>query len=203
MPSPCSDSKLLHGFGAVLHVFGEGVELGVEFGAFLLDRGKLAGQHHAQLGPHLLAQLGVALGLGGLALQRIHLARDFVENIVDAGEIQLGIFEAGFGETLLGFELRDSRGFFENRAAVGGTAAENLADASLLDQGVGFRAEAGAHEEFLNVAQAAEFAVEQVFAVAGAEQAARDYDFSCAELLLVEFAAADLEHDLRRAADRG
>ena len=61
--------ELLHGFGAVPHVFGEGVELGVEFGALLLDHGKLAGQNRAQLGAHLFAQLRIALGLGGLALQ--------------------------------------------------------------------------------------------------------------------------------------
>ena len=38
--------KLVHRLGAVLHVFGDGVELGVKFGAFLLDCGELAGQHH-------------------------------------------------------------------------------------------------------------------------------------------------------------
>ena len=196
--------ELLHGLGAMLHFLGEGVELGIEFGALLLDCGELAGQHEAQLGAHLLAQPGVALGLRGLALQRIHLARDFVEDVVDAGQIQLGVFEARFGETLLGLELRDAGGFFENRAAIGGTAAEDLADASLLDERVGLGAQAGAHEQFLNVAQAAELAVQQIFAVAGAEQAARDHDFAGVELLLVELAAANLQDDVRsRGSDGG
>ena len=189
--------ELLHCLGAMLHFFGERVELGVEFGAFVLDGGELAGQHEAQLGAHFFAQAGVALGFGGLALQRIHLARDFFEDVVDAREVQLGVFEARFGEALLGFEFRNAGGLFENRAAVGGAAAEDLADASLLDERVGLGAEAGAHEEFLNVAQAAEFAVEQIFAVAGAEQAAGDVDFSGVELLLVEFAAADFQDDVR------
>ena len=167
----------------MLHFFGEGVELRIEFGALHApDRGELAGQHDAQLGAHLVAQARVALGLRGLALQRIHLARDFFEDVVDAGQVQLGVFEAGFGEALLGLELGDAGGFFENRAAVGGTAAEDLADASLLDERVGLGPEAGAHEQFLNVAQAAELAVQQIFAVAGAEQAARDHDFSVHEI---------------------
>ena len=90
----------------------------------------------------------------------------------------------------------DAGGLFDDGAAVGRLAAEDLADASLLDDGVGLGPEAGAHEDVLNVAQAAELAVEQIFAFAGAEQAARDCDFSGLEGAL-ELAAADLEHDLR------
>ena len=195
--------ELLHGFGAVLHVLGQRLQLGVEFCAFLINRGKLTRQHHAKLGTHLFAQLGVALGLGGLALQRIHLACHFVENIVHARKVQFGIFEARFGQALLGLELGDSRGLFEDGPSICGAAAENLADSSLLDQSVGFWAEPRAHKEFLNVAQTAEFSVQQILAVAGAEQAARDDDFSCTELLLVEFSAANLKHNLRRGQGGG
>ena len=114
-----------------------------------------------------------------------------------AGKVQLGVFEARFGEALLGFEFRNAGSLFENGPAIGGAAAQDLADASLLDERVGLGAEAGAHEQFLNVAQAAEFAVEQVFAVAGAEQAARDRDLSVMELLLVKLAAANFENHVR------
>src|ERR1035438_1136722 len=48
----------------------------------------------------------------------------------------------------------------------------------------------------MNIAQTAEFAVQQVFTVAGAEQATRDYNFSGAELLLVELAAANLQNNV-------
>ena len=82
--------------------------------------GELAGQHDAQLGAHFVAQLGVALGLRGLALQRIHLARDFFEDVVDAGQVLLGVFEAGFRKALPGLELGDAGGLFDNGAAVGG-----------------------------------------------------------------------------------
>ena len=114
----------------------------------------------------------------GLALQRIHLPRDFLEDVIDAGQVLLGVFEARFGQPLLGLELGDAGSFFDDGAAVGGTAAQDLPDASLLDQGVGLRPQTGAHEEFLNIAQAAELAVQQVFAFAGAEQAAGDHDLA-------------------------
>ena len=58
---------------------------------------------------------------------------------------------------------------FNHRAAIGRTAAQNLPDASLLDERVRLRPQARAHEQFLNVAQAAELPVEKIFAVAGAE----------------------------------
>ncbi len=195
--------QLLHRLSTVLHVFGQSIELRVEFKALLVDSGKLARQNYSQLCAHLFAQLGVALGLRGLTLQRIHLSRDFVENIVHAGKIQLGVFQSSFGEALLGLEFRDSGCFFEDGSAIGWTAAEDLADAPLLDQRVGLRAETRAHEEFLNVAQAAEFAIQQILAVAGAEEATRHNDFSSTELLLVEFPATDLENDLWCADDGG
>ncbi len=55
--------QLLHGFGAVLHVFGKRVQLGIEFGALMFNRGELAGQHHTQLRAHLVAQPGIAFCL--------------------------------------------------------------------------------------------------------------------------------------------
>jgi len=75
-----------------------------------------------------------------------------------------------------------------------GLAAEELADALLADDGVGLGAEAGAHEDVLNVAEAAELAVEQIFAFAGAEEAAGDDDFAFLGRA-GEFAAADFEDD--------
>ena len=74
--------------------------------------------------------------------------------------------------------LGDAGGFFNDGAAIGGLAAQDLADAALLDDGVRLRAKAGAHKDVLNVAQAAELAVQQVLAFTRAEQAARDLDFA-------------------------
>src|ERR1019366_9429069 len=101
-----------------------------------------------------------------------------VKDVVDASQIQLGVFEASFCEALAGLELGDAGGLFDDGAAVGRFAAEDLSDATLFDDGVGLRPEARSHEDVLNVAQTAEFSVEQVFAFTGAEQAAGDCDLS-------------------------
>src|SRR5271163_4638116 len=190
--------ELLYGLAAMLHLFRQRIKLRIEFGAFLVNSGKLTREDDAQLRAHFFPQTRIALGLRRLAFQRIHLPRDFFKNVVDAVQVQLGVFQARLGETLLAFEFGDAGRLLENRAAVRGTAAQDLADAALFNQRVRLRAQARAHEKFLNVAQAAEFSIQQIFAVAGAEQAARDHDFSAVKLLLVEFAATDLQHNVRR-----
>ena len=69
-------------------------------------------------------------------------------------------------QTLLSLELGDAGGLFDNGAPVVRLAAENLADAALLDDGVRFGTETGPHEDILYVAQAAELSVQQIFALA-------------------------------------
>ena len=85
-------------------------------------------------------------------------------------------------------------GLFDDGAAVGGLAAEDLPDAPLLDDGVGLGAEARAHEDVLNVAQAAELAVQQIFAFAGAER--RRVIWISPHEGALEFAAPDLEDNV-------
>ncbi len=157
---------------------------------------ELADQQHAKFGAHLVAQPAITLGLRGLPLQRVHLARDFVKDVVDAGQVLLGVFQARFRQSLACLELGDAGGLFDDGAAVGGLAAEDLTDTALFDDGVRFRAQTGAHEDVLNVAQTAQLAVEQILALAGTEQAARDGDLASFKRAL-EFAAADLQHDVR------
>src|SRR4029077_13603620 len=111
---------LLNGFSLLTHFFRDGADLRVERRALLLELSKLAGQDQAQLGPHLFAKLGVAFCLGGLTLQRIHLTRDFLENIIHAGQILLGIFETCFSQPLLGFELGDAGSLFDDGPAISG-----------------------------------------------------------------------------------
>ncbi len=132
-----------------------------------------------------------------------HLLGDFFEDVVDAGEVLLGGLEAELGEALFGLEAGDAGGLFDDGAAVEGLGAEQLADALLADDGVGLAAEAGAHEDVLNVAQAADLAVEQIFGVAGAEEAAGDGDLAGADRGAAELAAADLEDDVVRVGGEG
>ncbi len=179
------------------------VDLGGESGDLFGGGGLLgvklrhaAGEHDAKAGAELFAERAVTLGLGGLALEGGHLSGDFVEDVVDAGEILLGGFEAKFGETLFRLEAGDAGGLFDDGAAVVGLGGEKLADALLADDGVGFATEAGAHEDVLNVAETADLAVEEVLAVAGAEEAAGDGEFAGADGGAAEFAAADLQDDI-------
>src|SRR4051812_43504715 len=168
------------------HLVSQRVQLEIDLSTLVLDRRELTSQHHAQLGAHLVPQARVAFGLRSLALQGIHLARYFFKDVVDACQIEFCVFQACLGETLLRLELRDAGSLFKNGAAIGGTAAQNLPNAALLDESVRLGAQPGAHEEFLDVAQAAELAIKQVFAVAGPEQPARDHDLAVMELLLIE-----------------
>ena len=110
----------------------------------------------------------------------------------------LADFEPKLGEALLGLEAGDAGGLFDDAAAVERLGAEQLADALLPDDGVGLAAEAGAHEDVLNVAQAADLAVQQIFGVAGAEEAAGDGEFAGADRSAAELAAADLQHHVIR-----
>ncbi len=157
--------------------------------------GEAAGEDDAQLGDELGAEFAEALGLGGLALEDGDLAGDLVEDVVDAREIAFGGLEAELGEALFGFEAGDAGRFFDDGAAVEGLGAEELTDALLADDGVAVATEAGAEEDVLDVAQTADLAVQKVFALAGAEEAARDGDFAGAGGGAAELAATDLEDD--------
>ena len=183
------------GGGLLGDLRGEDGDLRGDGGLLGVELAHAAGQHDAQAGAQVVAQQAVTLRLGGLALERVHLARDLVEDVVDAREVDLGGLQAQLGEALLGLEAGDSGGLFEDGAAVHGLGAEDLADALLADDGVGLAAQAGAHEDVLNVAQAADLAVEQVLGVAGAEEAAGDGDLTGADRGAAKLAAANLQDD--------
>src|SRR5438876_6160507 len=169
---------LLDGGGALqfrgvqlLKLLGDAFGFGVQFA-------RLARQHLANDAAHLIANFGIAARFGGLALQRAKLLFDLHHDVVDAGEIDLRRFELGFRETLLSLEFRDASGFLDDGAALHGFRGENQTDTALLDNGVGVRAEADAHEHFLNVAKPSHAAIDQVLALAGAIEAAADNDFA-------------------------
>ena len=69
----------------------------------LFQRSVLAGhlcefarEDYSQLFTHFVAQFGIAFGLCSLALERVHLPCDFVEDVVDPREVLAGMFEAQF-----------------------------------------------------------------------------------------------------------
>ena len=188
---------LLHALRLLANFLAQFMDLGIEGHTFLIHLSEPAGEHNPQFGSHLVAQPGIALGLAGLAFERVHLPRDFFENVVHAIQIRLGVFEPRLGEALLRLEFRNAGGFFDNVAAVGRTAAQDLADASLLDERIRLRPQPRSHEQFLDVAQAAQLPIQQVFAVTAAEKTARHRNHAGVVLLLIEFAPADFQNYLR------
>ena len=74
------------------------------------------------------------------------------------------MFEAQLCQPLLGLELRDASGLFDDCAPIVGLAREDLSDASLLDNRVRLRTQTGAHKDVLYIAQPAQLPVKQVFA---------------------------------------
>ena len=161
-----------------------------------IELGHPTGKNNAEARAKFFAECTVTLRLRGLALERVHLTRNFFEDVVDAGEVEAGGFEAKFGEAFFGLEAGDAGGFFEDGAAIQRFGAEELADALLADDGVGFATETSPHEDVLNIAEPADFAVEEVFAVAGPEEAAGDGELAGADGSAAEFAAADFEDDV-------
>ena len=157
--------------------FGEGGKGGGEFGAFGGEEGEavvgVVGVEDAEVGGEGL----VAAGLGDLALEGVHAAALLLEDVADAEEVGLGELELAEGFLLVLLELGNAGGFLEDGAAVLGLGREEGGDLSLLHDGVGGAADAGVHEEFVDVAEAAEGAVDAVFALAVAVDAAGDGDF--------------------------
>ncbi len=147
-----------------------------------------------QLGEEIL----IALRLARLALQRIDLAAHLAEDVLDAEEVRLGVLELAERLFLLAFEFGDARRLLEDGAAVLRAGREDLVDLPLLHDRVGGPADAGVHEELVDVAQAARVLVDLVLAGAVAEEAAGDGDFVelGAELVL---AVAEGQRDLGHA----
>ena len=93
-------------------------------------------------------------------------------------EIERGVRQLELRQPATGFEARNARRLLDERPAVYGTRAQELPDAALLDDRVVIGAEARAEEQVLHVPQPHHLAVEDVLALAVAEQFARDRDFA-------------------------
>ena len=148
----------------------------LEFGNFAELRVRLF-QHGGQLAifrdvnvpqqlTQFFAQHAVTTCLCSLAAQAVYLSIDLGDDVGDARQVGARVFESRFGGALAHAKLRDARGFFDDGAPVHRLGGKNLADAALFDDGVVATGETGAGEEILDVAQATDFVVQQVFALA-------------------------------------
>ena len=131
---------------------------------------------HLLPAPQLLAQPPVAARLRRLPLQRAALLLDLEDDVVDAREVLLRRFELQLRGAAAALVLRDAGRLFDQLPPIGRAGAQNLADLALLDDGVGLDAEAGVHQQILHVAQPADLAVDQVFALARSVQPAHQLD---------------------------
>ena len=158
---------------------------------------------------HDLAQargvFAVALGLGGLVLDRAQLLALLFELHVHLLEVDPRAFEPALRLAPLRLVAADAGGFLEDHPAFLGVRLDEPLDLALLDDAVGVHADAGIHEELADVAEAAGLAVEEVFGLAAAVEAARDADLG---VLAREHAAVVEETQAglgvaERAAGRG
>ena len=107
----------------------------------------------------LVVKLLVLLRLADLTLERADLALHLLEDVGFAQEVLLGLLDLPQGFLAIGLELRDSRRLLEHAAAVFRLGRENRVDLALGHDGVRRRADAGAHQEVLNVPEAARLLV--------------------------------------------
>jgi len=97
------------------------------------------------------SELLVAAGFARLALERADLALDFPDEVGDAQQILLGIFELAQGLLLLRLVLGDPGGLLEDHPAVLRLARQDLGNVALRHDAVAGPAHAGAHEQLLDI----------------------------------------------------
>ena len=101
---------------------------------------------------------------------------ELAQHVVDAQQILARALHLALRLRLAAAVQGRAGGFFDEQAPIFGLGVDELLDTSLLDDRVGFRADAGAEEELGDVLQAAGRLVDEVLRLAGAEVAPRDGD---------------------------
>jgi hypothetical protein len=134
----------------------------------------------------LLAQALVAARPRRLSLQRVALLLDLEDDVVDPRQVLLRRLELQLGGAPARLVLRHPRGFFDQHPPFGRPRRQDLADLPLLDDRVRLDAEAGVHEQIVDVTQAADLSVDQVFALARSIQPAADLHVARDQRLIVE-----------------
>ena len=118
----------------------------------------------------------VALGLGGLPLERGEVALDLGDDVTDAQQVLARLVHLRFGLLAAGFVLGDAGGFFDDHAPVFGARRNDETNFALLNDRVGLGSDASAQEQVGYVFEADGRLVDGVFAGAVAIQSARNGD---------------------------
>jgi hypothetical protein len=151
-------------------------------------------------GAQAAVQFLIALGFAGLALQGDDLPFDFLDDVVQAEQIGLGLLQLAQGLPLVGFEFGDAAGLFEDGAPVFRMRTENFVNTALFHQRIGVGPDAGVHKQALDVLEAAGCFVDEILTLAGAEHAAGDGDlvvFRAQHRFAIGQAQADFGHAQR------
>jgi hypothetical protein len=154
----------------------QGLGLGPGLGAKLLQAGVLVagdGQVHLPDAPH---QLLVGQGLLGLPAQPLHLGRHLVQDVLQPVQVDLGLVHLALGDLALVLEAGDAGGLLHPQAAVLGLGLDEGRYLALLDDGISAVAQAGVHEQLLDVFQSTGHLVDEVVAVPVAVEPAGHHD---------------------------
>src|SRR5262249_2586721 len=154
--------------------------------------------------PDVVVEVAVAGRLPGLLLQRLQLALQRDDDVVEPRQVRLGGAQPQLGLVAARMQAGDPGRLLEQRAAVDRLGADQGADAALADQRRRVRAGGGVGEQQLHVARAHVMAVDAVVGAAAALDAAGNLQL----LLVVELrrhlagAVVEQQLDLRAVARR-
>ena len=119
-------------------------------------------------------ELLVASGPAHLPAEEVDVALDLADDVLDALQVRPRRLELVPGRPPAGLVLGDPRRLLEDAAAVLGPVVDDLVDHPLLHDRVGPRTQAGVHQQVLDVEEPAGDLVQQIVALARAEEAAGD-----------------------------
>ena len=123
-----------------------------------------------------VAEAAIAQGLRGLATQCRDLTADFADDIRHAGQVGVDAGQLIQRFLALGLIAGDTGSFFKEVATLGRVCGEDLVDLALHHERIGHAANAGIHEEALDILQAGGLPVQEIVAGAFAINAAHDRD---------------------------
>ena len=118
--------------------------------------------------PQLVPQQQEAPGLLTLLAQGLHLQLQLVDLVGDAHQVLLGALQLALGLLLPVAEAGDAGGLLKDLPAVSALDGQYLVDAALADDGISLPAQAGVHEQLIDVLEPDGAAVDVVLTLAGA-----------------------------------
>ena len=134
------------------------------------------------LGAQLIPQHQVTLGSLCLLAQRLHLQLQLFNFVVNAEKILLCLFQLPLRLFLPVTETGDAGGFLKDLPPVGALVRNDLGDAALADDGISIPAQAGVHEQIIDVLQPHLLPVDIVLALAAAVILAGKHDFAAVRI---------------------